>query len=269
MLSSQSQSQSQSQPSKGVALVTGAARGIGRAIALRLAEDGYDVAVNDLPGTPELDEVVKMIVDKGRCALATPGDVSEESVVTEMIQSTVKALGSLDVMVANAGVAILVQFLETSVEAFDKQMVVNARSVMLCYKHAAKQMIAQGRGGRIIGASSMAGKQATDLLFAYSATKFAIRGMTQSAALALGKHGITVNAYAPGGVETRLLDVFDDFLEPLAGPRAGRNGLLARTVVGRIGEPDDIAHLVSYLASKEAGFITGQTISINGGSYFD
>ena len=91
-------SQSQSQPSKGVALVTGAARGIGRGIALRLAADGYDVAVNDLPGTPELDEVVKMIVDKGRRALATPGDVSEESVVTEMIQSTVKALGSLDVV---------------------------------------------------------------------------------------------------------------------------------------------------------------------------
>jgi len=92
---------------------------------------------------------------------------------------------------------------------------------------------------------------------------------TPSSAQALGKHGITVNAYAPGGVETRLLDQFDEFLEPLAGPRAGRNGLVATTAVGRIGETDEIAHLVSYLSSKEAGFITGQTISINGGSYFD
>ncbi|KAI9451788.1 NAD-binding protein [Russula earlei] len=264
-----SSSQPPAQSDKGVALVTGAARGIGRAIAIRLAEDGFDVAVNDLPGTPELDEVIKAIESKGRRAVAAPGDVSEESVVTDMIQRTVSTLGSLDVMVANAGAVILETFLETSVEAFDKQMAVNARSVMLCYKHAAKQMISQGRGGRIVGASSMAGKQATEVLFAYSATKFAVRGMTQSAALALGSHGITVNAYAPGGVETRLLDAFDNFLEPLAGPRAGRNGLLAITAVGRIGEPEEIAHLVSYLASKEAGFITGQTISINGGSYFD
>ncbi|KAI0001176.1 NAD(P)-binding protein [Russula vinacea] len=262
-------STSPSQTHKGVALVTGAARGIGRGIALRLADDGFDVAVNDLPNTPELDEVIKTIEGKGRRALAIPGDVSDESVVTDMIQRTVTTLGGLDVMVANAGVVILEPFLDTSVAAFDKQMAVNARSVMLCYKHAAKQMIAQGRGGRIIGASSMAGKQANDMLLAYSATKFAVRGMTQSAALALGKHGITVNAYAPGGVETRLLDMFDEFLEPFAGPRAGHNGLLSATAVGRIGETEDIAHLVSYLVSKEAGFITGQTISINGGSYFD
>jgi len=250
-------------------LVTGAARGIGRGIALRLADDGFDVAVNDLPGTHELDEVVEMIVGKGRRALAVPGDVSDEFVVADMIESTVKTLGGLDVMVANAALVIMESFPETSVAAFDKQMMVNARGVMLCYKHAAKQMIAQGRGGRIVGASSMAGKQGQAMLLAYSASKFAVRGMTQSAAQALGKHGITVNAYAPGGVETRLLDQFDEFLEPLAGPRAGRNGLVATTAVGRIGETDEIAHLVSYLSSKEAGFITGQTISINGGSYFD
>ncbi|KAI0300552.1 NAD(P)-binding protein [Multifurca ochricompacta] len=249
----------QSEP-KGVALITGAAQGIGRAIALRLADDGYDIAVNDLQDMPELDEVIKTIEEKGRRALATPGDVSEELVVIEMIQRTVSTLGSLDVMVANAGIVIPEPFLETSVAAFDKQMAVNARSVMLCYKYAAEQMIAQGRGGRIIGASSMAGKQGVDMLLAYSATKFAVRGMTQSAASSLGKHNITVNAYAPGGVETRILNVFDDFLEPLAGPRAGRDGLIKSSVVGRIGEPEEIAHLVSYLASKEAGFITGQTV---------
>ena len=209
--------QSQPQLSKGVALITGAARGIGRGIALRLADDGFDVAVNDLPGTPELDEVIETIVNKGRRAIATPGDVSDESAVVDMIQSTVQTLGSLDVvrfsffqqpplisnpfspflsrldvparhgllntccidsaymqMVANAGLVILEPFLESeyygatprirrayvphfsnvtaSVAAFDKQMAVNARGTMLCYKYAAKQMIAQGRGGRIIGA---------------------------------------------------------------------------------------------------------------------
>ncbi|KAH9975422.1 hypothetical protein BGW80DRAFT_1436596 [Lactifluus volemus] len=220
--------------SKGVALVTGAARGIGRAIALRLADDGFDVAVNDLPNTPELVKLVKEIEAKGRRAIAALGDVSIESAVADMIQQTVGELGSLDVMVANAGIVIIEEFLSTSVEAFDKQMAVNARSVMLCYQHAARQMISQGRGGRIIGASSMAGKQATELLFAYSATKFAIRGMTQSAAAALGKYKITVNAYAPGGIETRL-------------------------PVGRTGQPDEVAQLVSYFASKEAGFVTGQS----------
>jgi len=173
-------------------------------------------------------------------------------------------------MVANAALVIMEQFFETSVAAFDKQMAVNARGVMLCYKYAAKQMIDQGRGGRIIGACSMAGKQGADLLLAYTATKFAVRGMTQSSALALAKHGITVNAYAPGGIETRLLDFFDEFLEPLTGgTHSGRDGLLASAPVGRIGDVDEIAHLVSYLASKQAAFITGQTIAINGGSYFD
>ncbi|KAI0292012.1 NAD-binding protein [Russula brevipes] len=252
--------------SKGVALVTGGARGIGRAIAFRLADDGYDVAVNDLPGTPELEEVVKSIEGKGRRALAAPGDVSEESAVADMVQRTVSALGSLDIMVANAAALVLEPFLETSVASFDMQMAVNARGTMLCYQYAAKQMIAQGRGGRIIGASSMAGKQGVETTFAYSATKFAVRGMTQAAALALGRHGITVNAYAPGGIETRLLDAFDDFLEPLAGPRAGRNGLTASTAVRRIGEPEEVAHLVSYLVSKRQATLR---ISINGGSYFD
>jgi len=259
---------SQSQ-SKGVALVTGASRGIGRAIALRLADDGYDVAVNDLPNMSAIDAVAKEIEGKGRRTITVPGDVSEESVVTGIIQRTVRTLGGLDVMVANAGTVIMESFLSTSVSSFDKQMAVNARGVMLCYKHAAKQMISQGRGGRIIGASSMGGKQATELLFAFTATKYAIRGMTQSAALALGRHKITVNAYAPAGVESRLLDAFDDFLEPLAGPRAGRHGFRTATSLNRLGEPEEVAHLVSYLASKEAGFITGQTLSINGGAHFD
>ncbi|KAI0261211.1 NAD-binding protein [Gloeopeniophorella convolvens] len=264
-----SSSASSSSPAKGVALVTGAARGIGRTIALRLADDGYDVAVNDLPTTPDLDEVVRAIEGKGRRALAAPADVSQEAEVAEMVQRAVDALGGLDVMVANAGMVIVESFFDTSAAAFDKQFAVNVRGVMLCYKYAAKQMVAQGRGGRIIGASSMAGKRGAEPLLAYSGTKFAVRGMTQAAATALGKHGITVNAYAPGAIETQLLDVFDDFLEPLGGPRAGRNGFLNQTPVGRIGEPEEVASLVSYLVSKEAGFVTGQTISINGGAYFD
>ncbi|KAF8504479.1 hypothetical protein F5888DRAFT_1886642 [Russula emetica] len=202
---SSSQSQSQSQPRKGVALITGASRGIGRGIALRLADDGYDIAANGQTSTgPEIEE-------KGQRALAIPGDVSEESVVKDMIQRTVSTLGSLEVMVANAGIAIIEPLLQTprgkfmsSVESFDRQMAVNARGTMLCYKHAAERMILQQSGGRIIGACSLAGKQALGNLFGYSATKFAIRALTQSAARALGEYGITVNAYASGGVKSRL-----------------------------------------------------------------
>jgi len=147
-------------------------------------------------------------------------------------------------------------------------MAVNARGTMLCYKHAGKQMIAQGRGGRIIGACSQAGKQASPVVPAYCASKFAIRGLTQAAAQEFGQHGITVNAYAPGVVDTRLIG-------PLKAPDASGNSspalaaVLAGTPVRRLGEPEDVAGLVSYLASDCASFITGQSVSINGGCFFD
>ncbi|KAF8483547.1 hypothetical protein DFH94DRAFT_626191 [Russula ochroleuca] len=192
-----------------VALVTGAARGIGRAVALRLAEDGLDVAVNDLPDTPGLDDVVRAIESKGRRSIAVPADVSLEAEVVRIIQQVVQKLGSLDVMVANAAIMKYQSFLDTTVDSFDRVMTVNARSTMLCYKHAANQMIAQGRGGRIIGACSAAGKKVgAGIAAAYCASKFAIRGLTQAAAHEFGKHNITVNAYAPGMTDTQMSQSF-------------------------------------------------------------
>ncbi|KAN0125873.1 NAD(P)-binding protein [Russula decolorans] len=185
-----------------VALVTGAARGIGRAIALRLAEDGLDVAVNDLPNTPELDDVVREIENKGRRSLAVPADVSLDEDVEKIIQQVVQKLGSLDVMVANAGMMVYQPFLDSTVEDFDRLMAVNARSTFLCYKHAARQMIAQGHGGRIIGAKDF--PTGSGIASAYCASKFAIRGLTHAAASDFGKYGITVNAYAPGMINTRM-----------------------------------------------------------------
>ncbi|KAI0266331.1 hypothetical protein BC834DRAFT_874021 [Gloeopeniophorella convolvens] len=187
-----------------VAIITGAARGIGRGIALRLSEDGFAVAVNDLPNTPELDELVQEIEGQGRRAFSVPADVSVEGQVEQMIQKVVQELGSLDVMVANASIFIVDSVLSATAEDFDRLMSVNARSTLLCYKYAGKQMIAQGRGGRIIGASSVAGKQVSQAVASYSATKFAIRGLTQAAAQEFGAHGITVNAYAPGAINTRM-----------------------------------------------------------------
>jgi len=239
-----------------VALVTGAARGIGRAIALRLADDGFDVAVNDLPNTPELNDVLQGVQSKGRRSLAVTADVSLEPEVVKMIQDVVQELGSLDVMIANAGIFLYRPLLDTTVEEFDRLMAVNVRSVMLCYKYAAKQMIAQGHGGRIIGACSGAGKQGTSVIAGYSASKFAVRGLTQAAAQEFGKHGITVNAYAPGIIDTRMSRSFPGGIPDLPKP------------IPHIGTPEEVAALVSYLASDGGSFVTGQSININGGRFF-
>ncbi|KAI0001175.1 hypothetical protein BJV77DRAFT_938693 [Russula vinacea] len=228
-----------------VALVTGAARGIGRAVALRLAEDGLDVAVNDLPDAPGLDDVMREIESKGRRSIAIPADVSLEAEVVRIIQQVVQKLGSLDVMVANAAIMMYQSFLDTTVDSFDRVMTVNARSTMLCYKYAANQMIAQGRGGRIIGACSAAGKKAgAGIAAAYCASKFAIRGLTQAAAHEFGKHGITVNAYAPGMTDTQMSQ------GPLPKAAVG-------TPIQHIAAPGEIAALASYLAAESSGFITG------------
>jgi len=255
--------------SRGVALVTGAAQGIGRAIALRLAEDGYDVAVNDIQTNHEnIHRVVEEIIALGRKSLALVADVSVEDQVKNMVEAVVKDLGGLDVMIANAGVylAPLTPLVELEASDWDRLFEVNVRGTFLCYKYAAQQMLAQNRGGRIVGASSVAGKRGSALSSGYSATKFAVRGLTQSAALELGKHGITVNAYAPGAIDTPMLQgVSDTFVQK--GSKSGdfRALMSSRAAAGRMGTPQDIASLVSYLVSKEANFITGQSISCDGG----
>ncbi|KAJ7097578.1 hypothetical protein C8R44DRAFT_889117 [Mycena epipterygia] len=256
-----------SMPSKGTVIVTGAARGIGKAIALRLADDGFDVAVNDIANNAKtLALVVDEITAKGRASSVHVADVSSDDQVRAMVEQVVSTYGSLDVMVANAGVASYTPFPEMTADQWDHIMGVNARGAFLCYKYAGMQMIKQGNGGRIIAASSVFGKQGSPVNPAYTASKFAVRGLTQAAALEFGAHGITVNAYAPGAIDTDMLpavapngtpysDVLDQFKK--ASPLA------------TVGTPADIANIVSFLASKESQFITGQTISVNGGTYFD
>ncbi|OCH91273.1 NAD-P-binding protein [Obba rivulosa] len=251
-----------------IALVTGAAQGLGLAIALQLADDGLDVAVNDLaPKSEALHQVVSQIEAKGRRSFAVTADVSSEEEVKSMVTQVVDTLGSLDVMVANAGIVSMTGILETTVEDWDRVFSINARGVLLCYKYAALQMIKQGHGGRIIGACSSAGKRAALNLCAYSASKFAVRSLTQSAAQELQPYNITVNAYAPGVVDTALVWHPDDSI----------NGGPGSTAIKAFGLPpgtqamgsDKVANLVSYFAHPQSDYITGQAVAVDSGRTMD
>jgi len=247
--------------------VTGAGQGIGRSIALRLAADGYDLALVDLPSnSSKLDALVNEINKLGRKCSPITSDISNEASVAAMVAQTVQDLGGLDVMVANAGICKTMSFLETELSDWEDIFSVNARGTFLCYKYAAKQMVLQGRGGRIIGASSIAGKQGVGMLGAYSASKFAVRGITQSAAVELAPYNITVNTYAPGPMDTEMLTTIYSALGDLA---TLTDHAKKTTPVGRLGKPEDVASVVSFLASKESSYVTGQSVSVNGGRFFD
>ncbi|KAJ3981859.1 hypothetical protein F5890DRAFT_1613260, partial [Lentinula detonsa] len=187
-----------------VALITGAAQGIGKAIALRLASDGLRIVLNDLQSKGDQLEFMAEEIKKsyGSDVCVFPGDVSEERDVENMVEAVSKCLGSLDVVTSICAIVSSHNSnssFATAKEQWDDVLRVNSKSVFLCYKYAAKQMVAQGRsGGRIIGASSIAGKQGMTHTSAYTASKFAVHGLTQVAALEFGQYGITVNAYAPG-----------------------------------------------------------------------
>ncbi|KAI0668486.1 NAD-P-binding protein [Trametes maxima] len=249
-----------------VAIVTGAAQGIGKEIALRFAHDGFDIAVVDLPRARErVDEVVKVIKTTGRRSMGIFADVSVEADVIAVVDKTVDVLGSVDVMVANAGIFSLSPITELTVEDFDSIMAVNVLGVMLSMKHSARQMIKQGRGGRIIG-GSLSAVGALNCP-AYSASKFAVRGLVQSAALELREHKITVNAYAPGLIITPLTSRPED--EANGGPGSTIMKATGMPSDYKAGMPSDVAELVAYLAKPEAWYVTGQCININGGQIMD
>ncbi|PAU92267.1 diacetyl reductase [Kocuria sp. WN036] len=254
-----------------VALITGAGRGIGRAIAERLADDGLDIVVADVPDAQDnIDAVVSAVEERGRKAVGVAGDVSNHEDVARMVQEGVDALGQLDVFVANAGIAQVDEILDVEPEALDRMLDVNIKGVYYSYQAAARQFIEQGTGGKIIGAASIVAFRPFPVLASYSATKWAVRGLTQAAAMEFARHGITVNAYAPGVVGTAMWDLIDERLTTRDGTPRG-SALQAQVdniLAGRVSEPADVAKLVSYLSGSDSDHMTGQTVLIDGGINF-
>jgi meso-butanediol dehydrogenase/(S,S)-butanediol dehydrogenase/diacetyl reductase len=252
------------------ALITGAARGIGRAIARRLAADGLAVSVADLP--PAQDELAVLVseMDCSSTALAVTLDVSDAQSVDDAVDAHVEHFGGLDVMVANAGVALTAPLLETTAEQWQQTMDVNVKGVFHCYRAAARQMIKQGRGGRLIGAASVASHRGGKWQGVYSASKFAVRGLSQSVAQELAEHQITVNVYSPGVVHTPMWEGIDAEMARRRGTEIGSEmiGMIAGIPLGRLETPEDVAGVVSFLASADAAYVTGQSIVVDGGMWF-
>lgn len=251
------------------AIVTGSGQGIGRGIALRLARDGLALTLADLPGNAaKIAAVAAEIAAAGGTARSATCDVTDSGGVRKMVADHVAALGGLDVMVANAGIAITAHFVDTTAEQLDLQMAVNVKGVFNCYKSASEVMIAQGRGGRLIAAGSVSAHKGGEWQCAYVASKFAVRGFNQTVALELAPHGITANLYSPGATMTAMYDGIDAEVSKVTGNAPGSEfEKVAKEIpMGRFGQPEDIAKVVSFLASEDSAYMTGQSLIVSGGS---
>lgn len=254
-----------------VAVVTGSGRGIGQGIAQRLGADGHHVIVADLPSMQDgVNETVTMIESAGGKATGAEVDVTDEDSLSRLVEVAVDAGGKLDVFVANAGIAQVEPLIDYSKADFEKIVDVNLTGVFLSYQAAAKQMIEQGNGGKIIGAASIVAFRPFALFSPYSATKWAVRGLTQGAAMEWAKHGVTVNAYGPGIVGTAMWDLIDEKLAAEEGLAKGEaiKKYAGDILMGRVSVPEDVANLVSFLASEDSDYITGQTMLVDGGMQF-
>jgi 3-oxoacyl-[acyl-carrier protein] reductase len=239
-----------------VAIVTGSSRGIGKAIALRFADEGAKVVVNWVGGEQAAAEVVDQIKKKGAEALSVRADVSRLADVQNLVQSAIDRFGQIDVLVNNAGVMFTKPVLETTEDDWDRTIDINLKGAYLCSKEVAPIMIAQ-KFGRIINISSNSGlyHQSAMRWTEYVVSKAGMNGLTKAMALALGPH-ITVNAICPGWIKTDMVEGTDPAVE---------RRILDETALGRWGTPDEVAGSAAFLASHDADFITGELLIVAGG----
>lgn len=239
------------------ALVTGASRGIGRSIALQLAEEGYNVAVNYAGSKEKAEAVVEEIKAKGVDSFAIQANVADADEVKAMIKEVVSQFGSLDVLVNNAGITRDNLLMRMKEQEWDDVIDTNLKGVFNCIQKATPQMLRQ-RSGAIINLSSVVGAVGNPGQANYVATKAGVIGLTKSAARELASRGITVNAVAPGFIVSDMTDALSDEL---------KEQMLTQIPLPRFGQDTDIANTVAFLASDKAKYITGQTIHVNGGMY--
>ncbi|HCW7268388.1 TPA: 3-oxoacyl-[acyl-carrier-protein] reductase [Staphylococcus aureus] len=239
------------------ALVTGASRGIGRSIALQLAEEGYNVAVNYAGSKEKAEAVVEEIKAKGVDSFAIQANVADADEVKAMIKEVVSQFGSLDVLVNNAGITRDNLLMRMKEQEWDDVIDTNLKGVFNCIQKATPQMLRQ-RSGAMINLSSVVGAVGNPGQANYVATKAGVIGLTKSAARELASRGITVNAVAPGFIVSDMTDALSDEL---------KEQMLTQIPLARFGQDTDIANTVAFLASDKAKYITGQTIHVNGGMY--
>lgn len=251
-----------------VAIVTGGGSGIGRGICLRYAKEGAKVAVADL-NADAATGVANEISGDGGEAIGIAVDVRSQDHVQAMVAKAVETFGGVDILVNNAGVGKIIPFFETTEADWDFMFDVNCKGLLWTSQAVAKQMIDQGRGGKIVNLASQAGRRGEALVLAYCASKACVISMNQSMALALAEHKINVNAIAPGIVDTPFWDDVDRQFAKLLNMEVGepKRTFTQSIPLGRIEQPADVAGAAVFLASSDADYITQQCLNVDGGNW--
>lgn len=248
-----------------VAVITGGARGIGRAVAERYIAEGATVCVADM-----LADIAEQTArELGPKAFAVGVDVTRRASIDAMVEAVVARAGGIDILVNGAAIFGMEPLLEITEESYDKQFAVNVKGLLFTLQAVARRMVEQGRGGKIINFSSQAGRRGEALVAVYCASKAAVISLTQSAGLALIRHGINVNGIAPGVVDTPMWDVVDSLFAKYEGRPIGEKKRLVGEAVpyGRMGKAEDLTGMAVFLATPDAEYIVAQTYNVDGGNW--